>query len=228
MARKYSRDNRGRFASSGSGGATARGGRLKTAAGDKRQGQTMKAAGGQKGTIGKSKGLKKPETTSRKAAAKTDNKPLAATTANGKRLGGSNQKLEFQRLYHGTSKGAADSIRNSGFKKSEDGFLGKGVYFSSDKKVAGYYKSVAEGKTGSGAVLAVRVPKSKINPVQQDSFFVASKAAKSKAQKLVNRNKVVKLQAPDDIQKVVLANEKTANQGLIRSNGTVRRRRRRR
>ena len=45
MARKYTRDNRGRFASGG-GGATARGGRLKTAAGNKRATQTMKAAGG--------------------------------------------------------------------------------------------------------------------------------------------------------------------------------------
>jgi hypothetical protein len=44
MARKYARDNRGRFASGGS-GATARGGRLKTASGNKRATQTMKAAG---------------------------------------------------------------------------------------------------------------------------------------------------------------------------------------
>ncbi len=39
MARRYARDNRGRFASSGS-GATARGGRLRTAAGNKRKTQT--------------------------------------------------------------------------------------------------------------------------------------------------------------------------------------------
>ena len=44
MARKYTRDNRGRFASSG-GGATARGGRLKTAGGNKRATQTMRAQG---------------------------------------------------------------------------------------------------------------------------------------------------------------------------------------
>jgi len=43
MARKYARDNRGRFASRG-GGATARGGRLRTAAGNKRATQTTKAA----------------------------------------------------------------------------------------------------------------------------------------------------------------------------------------
>jgi hypothetical protein len=40
MARKYNRDNRGRFASGG-GGATARGGRLKTASGKKRETQKM-------------------------------------------------------------------------------------------------------------------------------------------------------------------------------------------
>ena len=40
MARKYTRDNRGRFASGGS-GATARGGRLRTASGNKRKTQTM-------------------------------------------------------------------------------------------------------------------------------------------------------------------------------------------
>jgi hypothetical protein len=44
MARKYRRDNRGRFAGGG-GGATARGGRLKTASGKKRATQTMQAGG---------------------------------------------------------------------------------------------------------------------------------------------------------------------------------------
>ena len=74
MARKYARDNRGRFASKGT-GATARGGRLKTASGNKRQTQTMQAAGGQKGTIGKPRGLKpeaikaKPQLASARQAA---------------------------------------------------------------------------------------------------------------------------------------------------------------
>jgi len=45
MARRYSRDNRGRFAPAGS-GATARGGRLKTAAGNKRATVTAKVSGG--------------------------------------------------------------------------------------------------------------------------------------------------------------------------------------
>ena len=52
MARKYTRDNRGRFASVG---ATARGGRLKTASGGKRKTQTMsaKSPGLRSGTIAK-------------------------------------------------------------------------------------------------------------------------------------------------------------------------------
>jgi colicin import membrane protein len=55
MARRYVRDNRGRFASVG---ATARGGRLKTAGGSKRQTQTMQASAAPKGTISKPAGLK--------------------------------------------------------------------------------------------------------------------------------------------------------------------------
>jgi len=74
MARRYARDNRGRFASSGT-GATARGGRLKTASGKKRATQTMQASAAPKGTIGKPRGLKpgaikaKPQVSSARQAA---------------------------------------------------------------------------------------------------------------------------------------------------------------
>jgi len=60
MARRYSRDNRGRFASKGS-GATARGGRLKTAAGNKRKTQKISVLSGDrmsavpKGTVGRTR-----------------------------------------------------------------------------------------------------------------------------------------------------------------------------
>lgn len=53
MARRYARDNRGRFSSTG---ATARGGRLRTASGGKRATVTAKASGpAAKGTISKAK-----------------------------------------------------------------------------------------------------------------------------------------------------------------------------
>ena len=78
--RKYSRDNKGRFASTGSGGATARGGRLLTAKGNKRTARALAGktktieAAGQKGVLAKPKGLK-PGSIKPKAAAAT--KPVA-------------------------------------------------------------------------------------------------------------------------------------------------------
>jgi len=74
MARRFARDNRGRFAPKGA-GATARGGRLKTASGKKRATQTMQASAAPKGTIGKPRGLKpraikaKPQVSSARQAA---------------------------------------------------------------------------------------------------------------------------------------------------------------
>jgi hypothetical protein len=72
MARKYTRDNRGRFASSGT-GATARGGRLKTASGNKRVTQTSRmAAPTRTGTVGKggkARGSAKPAATVKPAQA---------------------------------------------------------------------------------------------------------------------------------------------------------------
>lgn len=84
MARKYSRDNRGRFTSGGT-GATARGGRLKTASGGKRKTQTsqMKAAP-RGGTVGKPKGLKQGAVTARvkTKASKSRVKPMTLTREN--------------------------------------------------------------------------------------------------------------------------------------------------
>jgi hypothetical protein len=81
MARRYTRDNRGRFSSTG---ATARGGRLRTAAGNKRATQTTKLSGGKaSGTISKPKGLKpgaikaKPQVSTARQAATEARRGLA-------------------------------------------------------------------------------------------------------------------------------------------------------
>jgi hypothetical protein len=77
--RKYSRDNNGRFASTGT-GATARGGRLLTAKGNKRTARALAGktktieSASQKGVLAKPKGLK-PGSIKPKAAAAT--KPVA-------------------------------------------------------------------------------------------------------------------------------------------------------
>lgn len=80
MARKYVRDNRGRFASTG---ATARGGRLKTASGKKRETVTQKIKTGKPGgTVGKPRGLQPGAVTARVAARQKPTTP--ALTSRGK------------------------------------------------------------------------------------------------------------------------------------------------
>jgi hypothetical protein len=133
MARKYTRDNRGRFASTG---ATARGGRLKTASGGKRERQTMKA--------------EKPKGSLRGGAA-TPAKPESRSTAP--------KRLNFTLNYHGTSKWSAGEIRKGGYQPSEVGSYGKGVYATTRKSVAREY---AKGTSG-GAVLTHRVYKKSVN-----------------------------------------------------------------
>jgi hypothetical protein len=83
VARRYARDNRGRFASSGS-GATARGGRLKTASGNKRATQTMRAAG----AGGVIKGRAARTVAGEKAMAKLAKRAPAAKRINAARPGG--------------------------------------------------------------------------------------------------------------------------------------------
>jgi hypothetical protein len=70
MARRYSRDNRGRFAGKGA-GATARGGRLKTAAGNKRKTQTMQAGGAKAAGTIKGKVKRDPNAAGRIGQGKT-------------------------------------------------------------------------------------------------------------------------------------------------------------
>lgn len=69
MARRYSRDNRGRFASGGT-GATARGGRLKTASGKTRATQTMQAGGAKASGAIKGKVKRNPDAAGKVGKAK--------------------------------------------------------------------------------------------------------------------------------------------------------------
>lgn len=94
MARKYRRDNRGRFAGGG-GGATARGGRLRTASGKKRATQTMQASAAPKSTIGKPKGLK-PGAIKAKAATRKEQLIAGSKkrTAQANRIDAKVKKLE--------------------------------------------------------------------------------------------------------------------------------------
>ena len=75
--RKYSRDNNGRFASTGT-GATARGGRLATAKGNKRKTQTMEAVGAKAAGTIKGKVKRDPGAASKVGQRKAANKVVAS------------------------------------------------------------------------------------------------------------------------------------------------------
>jgi hypothetical protein len=79
MARRYVRDNRGRFASVG---ATARGGRLRTASGNKRQTQTMQASAAPRAGAIRGKVKRDPAAASRVGQSGAA-KPKAKTNAAG-------------------------------------------------------------------------------------------------------------------------------------------------
>jgi len=80
MARRFSRDNRGRFASAGT-GATARGGRLKTAAGNKRATVTAKVSGGSRAGTMKGKIKRDPGAAGKIGQRKAAAAPKPAATA---------------------------------------------------------------------------------------------------------------------------------------------------
>jgi RNA:NAD 2'-phosphotransferase (TPT1/KptA family) len=64
-------------------------------------------------------------------------------------------------MYHGTSKEAAERIQKEGFKPSEGGMLGKGVYMSSDISKARAYAG------GGGVVLEAEVDVGKVKKIDR-------------------------------------------------------------
>jgi hypothetical protein len=122
MARRYSRDNRGRFASGG-GGATARGGRLKTAAGNKRKTQTMQAGGAKAAGTIKGKVKRDPG-----AAGKAGKGKASVATAAKKRIAVPTLKTNTDLGRRGVvSMSARAKVRRSQNVKSLATEKGKGV-----------------------------------------------------------------------------------------------------
>lgn len=135
MARRYVRDNRGRFASVG---ATARGGRLRTAAGNKRDTQTKAISGGKPGgTVGKPKGLKLGAIKPRPAASPPAQK--ASRSARGE-----------SKLQNKTGKKADIQLRRAkpGGEYGPDGHWYPGGSFINPGKYAGIKPIVGAGKAG--------------------------------------------------------------------------------
>ena len=143
--RKYSRDNNGRFASTGT-GATARGGRLLTAKGNKRTARALAGktktieAAGQKGVLAKPKGLKpgavkaagKPTKAAKLNTGPAKPKSLQSKDAQSDRLDVAGRKKKAKALLE-MSKPARKAVRVSLLARRA-GFGGAGVSTDGRKK----------------------------------------------------------------------------------------------
>ena len=165
MARKYARDNRGRFASAG---ATARGGRLKTAGGNKRATQTKAIAGGKPGgTIGKNRAAKpaaasvpasKPATRSRKKPTAAESRakglmPISEIRARQAAVGAAADATRTRRVQSNISRNRAQQvIASSGKQRAPYG------RYSTIKNPAqeGSFPQMAPGRSGIGMAQAAK------------------------------------------------------------------------
>ena len=106
------------------------------------------------------KGVAKGATQPRSVGAAGRPAPNPARPQPGARLGGPNQKLEFQRTYHGTSARDAKSIRENGYRPSATGVFGNNQVYTGNKDMAKTYAKSAGVRAGDeGRVLTHRVPK---------------------------------------------------------------------
>ncbi len=83
-----------------------------------------------------------------------------------------NKKLKFNRIYHGTSQANAEKIKSDGFKDSEHGVYGSGVYASTSRNVARRYSRDSGGGrknyVDSGVVSSI-IPSNKVKTIRQSS-----------------------------------------------------------
>ena len=143
------------------------------------------------------------------------------------------KRLAFVRVYHGTSKEAAKSIRSTGYKETPRGLFGPGVYGSTSRKVAREYadwraagspdmtrgKGRAKVKSNSpgGAVLAHRVPVSRL-------IRETGKMQEKARREIVSRGRAAAVETSSTGKRgsFAIMNASRANKTLIKQSGIVR------
>jgi len=198
MARKYARDNRGRFASRG-GGATARGGRLKTASGKKRATQTMQAGGAKSSGAIKGRVKRDPSAAGKigkasTSAPKTSRRKAVGTISEAK-AGRIISRIDANRpglrKATGSARKTANSIRTQ--RKATDFALAAGARARKQGKNISVNESLQRGVKNAAVKNASRAaakPKS-----AQD--LVNASVRKVQNQKLRNLNAQIKEAGPN-------------------------------
>ena len=139
-------------------------------------------------------------------------------------------KLKMLRVYHGTSKANAEKIKSDGFKDTEDGVYGSGVYSSTSRNVARRYSRDAGAVSGKHAVdsgvVSSLIPSKKVKTIRQSNPESQEGRNKSKelrksgqpAVRIKNAATGHETAKPDkgyeDEADYVVVNPKTANKGI--------------
>ena len=186
MARRYSRDNRGRFASGGSSGggggkvgATARGGRLRTAAGNKRATQTTKAAAAKPSGTVAGKVKRNPAAAGKIGQAKASAPKATTPTKLGGRLNPAKKADRKATKAYDTAYNRENRIRTSLFKGNK----------SSEKKQA-IIKELNKASNTTATMLQQRRGIRGSFPVQsKDKVF---RAAAGRTSGTISKNKDVR------------------------------------
>jgi hypothetical protein len=140
------------------------------------------------------------------------------------------KKLKFIRVYHGTSKSNADKIKSGGFKDSEHGVYGSGVYTSTSRNVARRYSRDSGAASGEHAVdsgvVSSLIPLKKVktirqsNPESQEGRNKSKELRKSKQSAVRVKNAATGHETAkpgggyEDEADYVVVDPKTANKGI--------------
>ena len=134
------------------------------------------------------------------------------------------QRLSFSLAYHGTGAKAAEAIRKGGYRPSDGGVFGAGVYASSSRRIARGYGDqqpdfLPVGRRGRMApfsgVVTHRIPKPRLQET----------AGKRQTRSAVKAGKAAKVKG--DEQGIVLMGKEVADKTMVRSTGKVRKPRQR-
>jgi hypothetical protein len=142
------------------------------------------------------------------------------------------KRIAFVRVYHGTSKEAAKSIRSGGYKGTPRGLYGPGVYGSTSRKVAREYadwraagapdmtqkrgRAKVKPNSPSGAVLTHRISTKRL-------AREAGKMDSDARRELVSKGRVAGIQARHTGKRGLFAimRPDIANRTLIRQSGII-------
>lgn len=137
-------------------------------------------------------------------------------------LRGAPKRLQFEVLHHGTSASAAASIKRTGWRESEYGALGPGVYTSSSRRTARKYAELTTiGADRNQGMVRLRLPKNARNVTPVDIEGYASRLAAQRMQQARAGGRRIARAVGSAGQETLLMSKAQADRLLDRSTGKM-------